>query len=83
MRKWHPGNSLVAWLRLVCFVHSHRHLLVVVHGDDFAFCEEDKELKWVTRHMEEWFEITVRATLGEELRDDKEVTILGRIVRWK
>eukprot|EP00973_Karenia_brevis_P088374 12254077-Karenia_brevis.AAC.1 len=33
--------------------------------------------------MESWFEIKVRAVLGPEPKDDKEVTILGRIVRWK
>eukprot|EP00973_Karenia_brevis_P051500 7151274-Karenia_brevis.AAC.1 len=32
--------------------------------------------------METWFEIKVRAILGPEERDDKEVTILGRLVRW-
>eukprot|EP00975_Prorocentrum_lima_P046240 9670778-Prorocentrum_lima.AAC.1 len=32
--------------------------------------------------MEEWYEIKVRAILGPEGRDDKEVVILGRIVRW-
>eukprot|EP00973_Karenia_brevis_P043089 5966099-Karenia_brevis.AAC.1 len=33
--------------------------------------------------MESWFEIKVRAVLGPGPKDDKEVTILGRIVRWK
>eukprot|EP00973_Karenia_brevis_P071705 9963982-Karenia_brevis.AAC.1 len=32
--------------------------------------------------MESWFEIKVRAVLGPEEKDDKEVTILGRFVRW-
>eukprot|EP00973_Karenia_brevis_P035286 4866350-Karenia_brevis.AAC.1 len=32
--------------------------------------------------MESWFEIKVRAVLGPEDKDDKEVTILGRVVRW-
>ena len=29
-----------------------------------------------------WFDIKVQAILGEDSGDDKEVTILGRIVRW-
>eukprot|EP00973_Karenia_brevis_P034420 4747753-Karenia_brevis.AAC.1 len=33
--------------------------------------------------MESWFEIKVRAVFGSEPKDDKEVTILRRIVRWK
>eukprot|EP00973_Karenia_brevis_P066815 9287883-Karenia_brevis.AAC.1 len=32
--------------------------------------------------MESWFEIKVRAILGPEEQDDKEVVILGRVVRW-
>eukprot|EP00973_Karenia_brevis_P029714 4099760-Karenia_brevis.AAC.1 len=32
--------------------------------------------------MESWFEIKVRAVFGPEEKDDKEVTILGRLVRW-
>eukprot|EP00973_Karenia_brevis_P080980 11233745-Karenia_brevis.AAC.1 len=32
--------------------------------------------------MEEWYEIKVRAILGPDKGDDKEVVILGRIVRW-
>eukprot|EP00973_Karenia_brevis_P062282 8662628-Karenia_brevis.AAC.1 len=32
--------------------------------------------------MESWFEVKVRAVLGPEEKDDKEVTILGRLVRW-
>eukprot|EP00973_Karenia_brevis_P044084 6109332-Karenia_brevis.AAC.1 len=32
--------------------------------------------------MEKWYEIKVRAILGPERQDDKEVIILGRIVRW-
>eukprot|EP00973_Karenia_brevis_P026748 3690945-Karenia_brevis.AAC.1 len=32
--------------------------------------------------MKSWFEIKVRAVLGTEENDDKEVSILGRLVRW-
>eukprot|EP00973_Karenia_brevis_P014380 1958437-Karenia_brevis.AAC.1 len=32
--------------------------------------------------MKSWFEIKVRAVLGPEEKDDNEVTILGRLVRW-
>eukprot|EP00973_Karenia_brevis_P084068 11664326-Karenia_brevis.AAC.1 len=33
--------------------------------------------------MRSWFEIKVRAILGPEEHDDKEVVILGRLVTWK
>eukprot|EP00973_Karenia_brevis_P014701 2006254-Karenia_brevis.AAC.1 len=32
--------------------------------------------------MESWFEIKVKAVLRPEEKDDKEVTIFGRLVRW-
>eukprot|EP00973_Karenia_brevis_P023647 3258068-Karenia_brevis.AAC.1 len=32
--------------------------------------------------MKSWFEIKVRAVLGPEEKDEKEVTILGRLLRW-
>ena len=48
-----------------------------VHGDDFTFCGEPGDLDWITVKMKEWFEIKVRATLGSDPGDDKEVAILG------
>ena len=36
----------------------------------------------VRERMESWFEIKVRAILGPGDKDDKEVVILGRRVRW-
>ena len=44
---------------------------------------EDEELTWITDLMRTWFEIKVRGVLGPDLKDDKEVVILGRTVRWK
>ena len=55
----------------------------VVHGDDFTFCGEDEALDWIEKSMKEWFEVKIRARLGEDDKDDKEVTLLGRIIRWK
>eukprot|EP00973_Karenia_brevis_P041928 5803671-Karenia_brevis.AAC.1 len=42
----------------------------------------EEDLEWVKGLMKSWFEIKVRAVLGPDSKDDKEVTILGRIVRW-
>ena len=55
----------------------------MVHGDDFTFSGYDDDLAWIEGLMQNWFEIKVRAKLGPEDTDDKEVTILGRTVRWK
>ena len=65
------------------FYHSDRDLSCAVHGDDFTFCGKEEDLLWVTGKMDEWFEIKVRATLGPDEKDDKEVVILGRTVKWK
>ena len=67
----------------VVFWNEERDISVVVHGDDFTFEGEDEDLKWILEKMKEWFELTVRGILGPEVGDDKEVVILGRIVRWE
>ena len=54
----------------------------VCHGDDFTLVGEEWELKRMAKVMEKWFEIKVRGMLGPEIRDDKEIVILGRTVRW-
>ena len=54
-----------------------------VHRDDFAVCGLEEDLKWRTELMKTWLEIKVRAMLGPDKKDDKEVVILGRTLRWK
>jgi hypothetical protein len=66
----------------VIFYHKGRDLSVVVHGDDFTLCGLEEDLWWLKELVESWFEIKVRAVLGWEVGDDKEVVILGRVVRW-
>eukprot|EP00973_Karenia_brevis_P067937 9450824-Karenia_brevis.AAC.1 len=53
-----------------------------IRDSDFTFCGLDGDLKWIRSHMKSWFEVKVRAVLGPEEKDGKEVTILGRVVRW-
>eukprot|EP00973_Karenia_brevis_P061600 8566220-Karenia_brevis.AAC.1 len=66
----------------VVFYQGERDISLVVHGDDLTFCGTDRDFKWVRKHMEEWCEIAVRAILGPDSQDDKEVVMLGRMVRW-
>ena len=66
----------------VIFYHRGRDVSLAVHGDDFTFCGSEEDLWWIRDLMKSWFEIKVRAVLGPEPHDDKEVTILGRIVKW-
>eukprot|EP00973_Karenia_brevis_P080343 11145583-Karenia_brevis.AAC.1 len=42
----------------------------------------EEDLMWIKDLMKEWFEVKVRAILGPDLKDDEEVTILGRVLRW-
>ena len=56
----------------VAFQHPERDLACAVHGDDFTFSGEDKDLDWAE---------SFRARLGPEEKDDKEISVLGRIVK--
>ena len=40
-------------------------------------------MRWILEEMKGWFEIKLRGILGPDEGDDKEVTILGRIVKWE
>ena len=55
----------------------------MVWGDDFTFLGRDLDLKWVAGVMTARYEIKIRAILGPESHDDKEVRILNRKVRWE
>jgi len=66
----------------VVFYHEERDVSLAVHGDGFTFSADDVDLWWIRDLMASWFEIKVRAILGEDCHDDKEVVILGRRVRW-
>eukprot|EP00973_Karenia_brevis_P056596 7873009-Karenia_brevis.AAC.1 len=61
----------------VVFYHPQRDLSLVAHCNDFTFCGLDEDLRWIRGLTESWIEIKVRAVLGPEEKDDKEVTILG------
>ena len=54
----------------------------VVHGDDFTFTGCDIDLADMVKEMKSWYEIKVRAIVGDEDGDDHEATILNRIIRW-
>ena len=56
---------------------------LVVHGDDFTFLGPEEELRKLAEQMGQWYEIKVRGILGPDTGDDKEITILNRIVKWE
>ena len=67
----------------VVFRHPERDVSVMCHGDDFMATGDGGDLRWLASLMATWFEIKVRAVMGPEEGDDKEVVILGRCVRWR
>ena len=66
----------------VLFCHRERDVAMAVHGDDFVVCGFDEDLRWAAEYIGSCFDVKVRAVLGEGRDDDKEVTVLGRTVRW-
>ena len=63
--------------------HPQGDLACEVHGDDFSFDGDDAYLDRIQEKMASWFDIKVRGRLGPDAEDKKEITILGRIVRWE
>jgi hypothetical protein len=64
------------------FHNRGTEVVVVVHGDDFTFSGTKVELDRMRRKMEEWYDIKDRGTMRSGEGEIKEVTILGRTVRW-
>ena len=53
----------------------------VVHGDDFTFLSYGDLAKDIVKDMKQWYALKVRAVIGDDDTDDKEVVILGRTLR--
>ena len=66
------------------FRHEEKDLLGVVHGDDFVFGGNDKDLKWVAQVLAAKFVIKSEGcSQGPEDEDQKDEVLLGRFVRWR
>ena len=64
------------------FVHSERHIMVSVHGDDFTCSGSKPQLEWLEAGLRSKYELTVGARLGPGKNDDHEGLVLNRAVRW-
>ena len=64
------------------FFNAKTGVRLVVHGDDFTYSGTKGELEKMKRKMEEWYDIKDRGMMGSGKNEIKEVTILGRTVRW-
>jgi hypothetical protein len=65
----------------VSFYDEVRDVSCLVHGDEFAFVGDEKGLNHIESKMKTWYELKVKARLGPDPSDDKEIDVLNRIVR--
>jgi hypothetical protein len=65
----------------VSFYDASRDVSCLVHGDDFTFVGDEKGLNHIEGKMKSWYELKVKARLGPDPGDDKEVDVLNRIIR--
>ena len=65
-----------------CYHHPDRDLRCMVHGDDFVFVGPDPDLDWAQAKMQQEFLVKVVGRLGGDAQDQKEISILNRIVSW-
>jgi hypothetical protein len=66
----------------VAFYRESDDTSLVVHGDDFTFLGYPESLNDVLKQMKDWWDIKLRAIIGDEEGDDREVTILNRTLKW-
>ena len=67
-----------------CLYHDpDRDLKTEFHGDDVVVEGYEEDLNWHTESLSKFFEITVKATLGPEPKDDKTATLLNRLITYK
>ena len=64
------------------FVHPERRLTCSVHGDDFTTGGPKNQLDWFEKALEDHYELKRGGRLGPGPKDDREATVLNRVVRW-
>jgi hypothetical protein len=65
----------------VVFWNTEEDISCLVHGDDFTFVGDPEGLDKIEACMKAWYEVKVKARLGCEEGDAKEVEVLGRTIR--
>ena len=63
------------------FRHYGIHLVCSVHGDDFTFEGPARALASLPGELRQCWLIKVRGLLGPDKSDDKEISILNRVLR--
>lgn len=52
------------------------------YGDDFVVAGPKLRVDRVKKCMKECYEVKMRATIGRDADEDKDIVMLGRMVRW-
>lgn len=63
------------------FYHPKRHILTMVHGDDFASTAANEDLEWLRQELEKEF-LLKTDVIGPGNQQKREVKILNRIIRY-
>ena len=63
------------------FHHLERDMVLTVHGDDFTLSGSSASLGWMRKEFEKQWDVTAQV-LGPDARQESEVRILNRIIRW-
>ena len=64
------------------FYHRAKNLRCSVHGDDITTVGSKTNLDWFKAELEKLYELKEAARIGPADEDDKEATVLNRVVRW-
>ena len=64
------------------FYHPGWNVVCAVHGDDYTLRGPKRSLDLFLRKLEQLYEFKIGGRLGPAVGDDKEGTILNRVVRW-
>jgi len=64
------------------FTHEKYDITCSVHGDDFTAAGPKSALDWYEVELEKHYELRKGARIGPGPQDDKEATVLNRVVRW-
>lgn len=64
------------------FRHEARNTRVVIHGDDITILASQSEIDWLVGLLSAQLKVKLRGVLGPGPKDDKQITILNRIVTW-
>ena len=64
------------------FYNADKDVRTVIHGDDFTSIGDEDVLNWFYTELSQQLTVTCKGVLGPDVKDDKSVRILNRIVTY-